>query len=220
MPTSAPSTVSHVVWDWNGTLLDDFELTARIATASLADLGHPGLTRQDIREHFRRPYTAFYSSLLGRPVSADELARIREAYEVGYHAHMYTASLRPDAESALDQVGDHATQSLLSLAPDRQLQALVDHHAIRHRFVLIEGSHTGSDGNKAGSLRAHLEAIGAEPARTVVIGDTVDDQEAAAACGTRVILVTGGNQSRPPLEATGALVVDTLTEATGLVEVM
>ena len=77
MPTSAPSTVSHVVWDWNGTLLGDFELTASIATGPLAELGHPGLTGQDIREHFRRPYTAFYSSLLGRPVSDDELLEIR-----------------------------------------------------------------------------------------------------------------------------------------------
>ncbi len=209
-----------MVWDWNGTLLDDFELTARTATGSLAELGHPGLTGQDIREHFRRPYTAFYSSLLGRPVSDEELARIREAYEVGYHAHMFTAPLRRDAESALDRVAGRATQSLLSLAPDRQLQALVDHHAIRHRFVLVEGSHTDSDHNKAGSLRAHLRAISAEPARAVVIGDTVDDQEAAVACGTRVILVTGGNQSRPPLEATGAVVVDTLTDAIALMEDM
>jgi len=52
-----------------------------------------------------------------------------------------------------------------------------------------------------------------EPASTVIIGDTVDDQEAAIACGARAVLVTGGSQSRTALEATGAPVVDTLLDA-------
>ena len=102
----------------------------------------------------------------------------------------------------------------LSMAPDAQLQALVDHHALRGRFLRVEGSPTASsDGNKAGRLGRHLGALDVAAARTVVIGDTVDDQEAAAECGARAVLVTMGSQSRAALEATGATVVDTLLEA-------
>ena len=114
-------------------------------------------------------------------------------------------------------VAAHASQSLLSMAHDRQLQALVDRHGIRGRFVLVEGSPgIDSDGSKRERLDRHLEAIGARRAVTVVIGDTVDDHEAATANGARSVLVTTGSTSRPLLEATGAPVVDTLAEAAAI----
>jgi len=62
-------------------------------------------------------------------------------------------------------------------------------------------------------MERHLRALGVDRAGTVVIGDTVDDHEAALANGARSVLVTTGSTARPLLEATGAPVVDTLGEA-------
>ena len=205
---------SHVVWDWNGTLLDDFDLTARIAEQTLAQLGSPGITGTHVREHFTRPFSTFYSRLLGRSVTDEELDFIRQRYEIEYSAEVLDVSLSPDAAAALDMVEAQATQSLLSMAPDVHLQALIDHHGIRTRFLRVEGSPTdSSDGNKAGRLRDHLASLGVDAQGTVLIGDTVDDGEAAAACDAGAVLVTTGSQARPPLEATGFPVVDTLLEA-------
>ncbi len=206
--------VAHVVWDWNGTLLDDFELTARVAGSTLAAMGVHGLTGDDVRTHFRRPFGDFYARLFGRPVSADEFAYIRRRYQLEYDAEVLALSLQPDALPALDHVAARASQSLLSMAHDDQLQELVDHHSIRHRFVRIEGSPTrDSDGNKARRLRDHLSAVGVDARRTAIIGDTVDDHDAAVALGARSVLVTTGTTSRSVLEATRAPVVDTLVEA-------
>ncbi len=206
---------AHVVWDWNGTLLDDFALTARIARRTLRTLGVPDVGADDIRRHFRRPYADFYARLFGRPITAVEYDFIRERYEVEYGTEVLGLSLQPDADAAMDLVAAHgASQSLLSMAHDEQLQALVDLHGIRGRFVRVEGSPTtDSDGNKAARLVSHLAAIGAESTAVVVIGDTVDDHEAASACGARSVLVTTGSTARASLEATGAPVVDTLAEA-------
>jgi phosphoglycolate phosphatase-like HAD superfamily hydrolase len=207
----------HVVWDWNGTLLDDFGLTARIGADSLAALGVPGLSVDDFRDAFERPFSGFYSRLLGRPISDEEYGYVRARYDTEYDAEVFSLSLRHDAITALDHVAGHATQSILSMAPDDQLQSLVDHHAIRHHFVAVEGSHAGSsDGNKVESLRRHLRALAVDPGRAVMIGDTVDDQEAAATCGAMAVLVTSGSQSRAALVATGAPVADSLQEAARL----
>jgi phosphoglycolate phosphatase-like HAD superfamily hydrolase len=214
--TSAPrSALSHVIWDWNGTLFDDFDLTAEIAARTMARMGVPGVTGDDIRDSFRRPFSDFYARLLGRPVSAEEFTFIRHHYESEYDAEVLTQSLQPDASAALDLLqANGASQSLLSMAHDDQLQRLVDHHDIRPRFVRIEGSPTtNSDGSKASRMEHHLEAMGADPASTVVIGDTVDDHEAALANGARSVLVTIGSTSRSQLEATGAPVVDSLLAA-------
>jgi phosphoglycolate phosphatase-like HAD superfamily hydrolase len=206
----------HVVWDWNGTLLDDFALTARIASVTLAELGVPGVTAQDVRSSFSRPFRTFYSRLLGRAVTEDEYAYIRRCYERDYDAEVFEMPLRTDAAHALDHLAPQATQSLLSMAPDAQLQALVDHHGLRHRFVRVDGSPTtNSDGNKASRLATHLAAMGIDGTQTVLIGDTVDDHEAAHACGAATVLVTCGSQSRTALEATGAPVAENLLQAAG-----
>jgi len=214
VPAGVTATGAHVVWDWNGTLFDDFWLTARIANTTLAELGVPDLSGTAVRDSFTRPFHTFYSRLLGRPVTDEEFAYIRRRYEAEYEAEVFDLSLQAGADRALDHVSWAATQSLLSMAPDAQLQALVDHHAIRPRFLRVEGSPTASsDGNKAGRLREHLGLLGVKAERAVIIGDTVDDHEAAAACGARAVLVTSGSQSRVALEDTGSPVVDTLLEA-------
>ena len=217
MPTGSTPRASHVVWDWNGTLLDDFWLTARIVAATLATMGITGITGEHVRDSFTRPFGEFYTRLLGHPVSAEEYTYIRRRYVAEYDAEVLDLSLQPDAEQALEHVGSVATQSLLSMAPDAQVQSLVDHHDIRGRFLRVEGSPTASsDGNKAGRLRQHLAVLGVEARQTTVIGDTVDDHEAAEACGARAILVTSGSQAREALEATGSPVVDSLLQAAAL----
>ena len=217
--TSAPRpALSHVIWDWNGTLFDDFDLTAVVAARTMERMGQPGVTAEHIRDSFRRPFSEFYARLLGRPVTAEEFTFIRRHYESGYDAEVLTQLLQPDASAALDLLeASGASQSLLSMAHDGQLQQLVDHHDIRSRFVRIEGSPTtDSDGNKAARMGRHLQAMGVDPTATVAIGDTVDDHEAAQANGARSVLVTTGSTSRSQLEATGAPVVDTLLAAATL----
>ncbi len=206
-----------MVWDWNGTLFDDFGLTARIAERTFASMGVPGVTADGIRAAFRRPFSEFYATVFGRPVSADEFAFIRKRYEADYRRELDGVSLQPDAHAAMDLVATQASQSLLSMAHDGQLQALVDRHGIRGRFVLVEGSPgLDSDGSKAARMERHLEVIGASRAGTVIIGDTVDDHEAATANGAGSVLVTTGSTSRSLLETTGAPVVDTLAEAAAI----
>ncbi|BCP56344.1 phosphatase [Kaistia sp. 32K] len=207
---------THAIWDWNGTLLDDFEITARITIDAMADLGVPGITPEQVRHEYRRPLKAYFSSLLGREADAAALAHLGGRYDILYGERMHAQPLATDAIDALNAIGQAATQSLLSMAPHAQIDALIDHHDLRGHFVLVQGFAGTGHPTKHESLLSHCAALDLPVEGCCLIGDTVDDFEAAAAAGMGAILVATGMQSRAKLEATGAPVTGTLREAASL----
>ena len=64
---------------------------------------------------------------------------------------------------------------------------------------------------------ASLKENGFDPARAVMIGDSVHDYEVAQALGVRCVLQSGGHQPPEKLRETGAPVVKGLREAAALI---
>ena len=62
-----------------------------------------------------------------------------------------------------------------------------------------------------------MQEEGIDPARAVMIGDSVHDFEVAQAMGTACVLQCSGHQNRQTLAATGAPVVEGLREAAQLI---
>ena len=62
-------------------------------------------------------------------------------------------------------------------------------------------------------MEDHIDALGLDPARTVVIGDTPDDATAARHAGAKVVLYDGGSHHLPVLQEVEAPVAHSLVEA-------
>jgi phosphoglycolate phosphatase-like HAD superfamily hydrolase len=75
---------------------------------------------------------------------------------------------------------------------------------------------TVGGGPKAPHLRAHLGALGPHRPDCVLIGDSVDDAEAADEVGAGCVLYTGGFTAETLLRDTGRPVARTLLEAVTL----
>ena len=58
--------MAHVVWDWNGTLLDDLEIVVEAVNSSLALFDAAPITADGYRDLYTRPVKLFYDRLLGR----------------------------------------------------------------------------------------------------------------------------------------------------------
>ncbi len=206
---------THIVWDWNGTLLHDIDAVIEATNASFTEIGLPTLTLERYRELYCVPVPRFYERLLGRLPTAQEWAVMDATFHRHYWALAGSCGLAEGAAELLTarQSAGH-TQSLCSLAPHERLLSIVATHGIVERFVRVDGSTGPSGTGKADQLARHLAAIdGADPRRTVVIGDAVDDATAASKVGAFAVLYTGGSHSRASLEAVGVPVVDTLAEA-------
>jgi phosphoglycolate phosphatase-like HAD superfamily hydrolase len=210
-------TGTHIVWDWNGTLLHDIDAVMEATNASFAELGFAPITLERYRELYVVPVPRFYERLMGRLPTEAEWLVMDETFHRHYWAAADTAGLAEGARELLrGWQADGLTQSLLSLAPHDKLVPLVRTHGIDRHFLRVDGRTGPSHTTKAGHLVRHMAAMesdGVTAGRTVLIGDAVDDALAAAHVGARAVLYTGGSHSRTSLESAGVPVVDTLADA-------
>jgi phosphoglycolate phosphatase-like HAD superfamily hydrolase len=207
--------VVHLVWDWNGTLLDDLTLVVAATNASLASAGGGPTTAEAHRREFCRPISLYYSRTLGRSVDDAEFAALDRVFHEAYASGLVSTPLAADALTVLDAWS--GTQSLLSMWFHRDLVPTVARYGLTRYFTGVDGLRAEvGGGSKAPHLLAHLLALGLSGPECVLIGDSVDDSVAAASVGAGCVLYTGGFTDPDRLRATGRPVADTLAEAVAI----
>jgi phosphoglycolate phosphatase-like HAD superfamily hydrolase len=204
-----------VVWDWNGTLLNDNHAVLAAVNEVCVGFGRPELSWGDWQAAYARPMQVSYEQILQRTLDDEEWARVDKLYHERYDALLHTCELAGGTLDVLRQcIESGRTQSLLSMWFHGRLTPTVEQYGLTSYFTRIDGlpGDVGG-GSKADSLIRHLEAQQLDPATVVLGGDVVDDGQAAQAAGTQCILVSTGAMTRSALEATGAPVTESITEA-------
>ncbi|MFI6261035.1 HAD family hydrolase [Micromonospora sp. NPDC051006] len=205
----------HLVWDWNGTLLNDLSLVVASTNAVFATVGGPTVTADEHRVRFRRPVAEYYAEVLGQAVDDEQFGKLDRIFHDAYRSGLTTCELAADARDAM--AAWPGEQSLLSMWFHEELVPTVHTYGLTGHFVRVDGLRGTVGGDrKAESLRLHLAELGVDGGSVVLIGDSIDDADAAAAVGGRAVLYTGGFTDPTRLRASGHPVADTLTEAVTL----
>jgi len=68
----AERSLLHLVWDWNGTVLNDFDVSFRSTNSSFRDAGLPEITTVTYRALLRSPIRSFYAAVLDREPTDEE----------------------------------------------------------------------------------------------------------------------------------------------------
>ena len=206
---------THLVWDWNGTLLDDLSLVVSSSNSAFAAIGGRSVDTDEHRRVFRRPVAEFYAEILERAVDAEEFGRLDRIFHDAYRLGLTTTSLAADAKDAIKSWP--GSQSLLSMWFHDELVPALDTYGLTGLFTRVDGLRTEVGGDlKAGHLARHLAELGVSGDRAVLIGDSLDDASAAASIGAACVLYTGGFTEPARLRASGAPVADTLVDAVAL----
>lgn len=202
--------VRHVIWDWNGTLLDDAALCVSVMTGVLTRRGLPPLTAERYAEAFRFPVREYYRDL-GFDFEREPFEVVGTEFIEGYAAREAGCGLRHGALETLQGLARHGkTQSVLSASQQGRLEQQARRLAVHPHFDALVGLDDHFAHGKVDVGRAWLQRSGVDPRTTVLIGDTDHDVEVAAALGVRCLLVPSGHQSPERLRASGARVLDTL----------
>ena len=202
----------HVIWDWNGTLADDLATVVDCVSASLAAIGEDPILADDYRSHYTRPVRLFYERLLQRSVTDSEWQKVETTFHVRYKEAAQRVPLATDAVAAIEAVAEGGnTQSILSMWWHEDLRTEVSRHGLQPFMLRVDGNTKDASETKERLLSIHLQSLGANSA--VLVGDAMDDAQAAAAIGIPCVLYDGGSHHRAELESAGVPVASSLLEA-------
>jgi phosphoglycolate phosphatase len=204
-----------ILWDWNGTLLDDADYAIGVRNRVFPHFGLPTIADRDAYyEQFTFPVKEYY---LRAGVTDELFDAVAHAWMAEYLLGCDGVPLFADALAALDaftQAG--CRQAVLSASKQDTLTMQLRTAGILDRFSDVLGlSHIFAT-EKTGIGLAYLQQTGVNPRRCVMLGDTTHDAEVAQALGCRCVLISRGHQSRATLLSVGVPVCGTLTEATEL----
>jgi len=192
--------IRHVIWDFNGTLLDDLSCCLDALGTLLEERGLPALTLDHYRERFGFPVRDFYVEL-GFDFEREDFDAVSRTFIDRYLDRIVGARAHDGAHDALRFVAQRSIpQSVLSAMEHTMLIDLLQRYELREPMHHVRGLTDLRASSKVELGRALLEEIDEAPDTVVVIGDTLHDHETATALGCRSVLVTQGHQTRARIE--------------------
>ena len=204
----------HVIWDWNGTLLNDRRLVLEIANEMLARRGLATMDEARYREIFDFPVVEYYRTA-GFDLDAEPFAELADEFIGLYNHRVSECALHVDVESVLTHLHHRGLgQSILSAGRETDLRRFVAHYRLEGYFDEVRGLSDHYAVSKSEVGRRLVETLAVAPDRVVMIGDTTHDYHVASEMGVDCILVADGHQSLPRLQRTGAPVFRSLAELT------
>ncbi len=202
----------HIIWDWNGTLLDDLDYSIGVMNSLLARRGLPLLDRARYHEVFDFPVRDYYGRL-GLDVSQDNFSVLGREWMTRYDAHRLDCMLQPNARRILAAVrAAGLTQSILSAYPHETLVEIVHHFGLATYFAQLSGLDNIYAHSKAELGRAQLVKLGLSPREILLVGDTVHDLDVAREIGVDCALVAAGHHPAAKLRRHHDCVIDTLAD--------
>ena len=211
--------VKHIVWDWNGTLLNDVDAVVAATNSAFRRLAFEveEVGRDQWRASYCRPIQAFYQRLLGWAPTSEQFVELDTVFHDEYRLLLPDCALAADALPTLTGwQRSGRTQSLLSMWRHHELVPYIDHSGLTTYFTRVDGLTGAAGGPKAEHLAKHLAALGLDPAEVGLVGDSHDDALAAQHVGAACVLYSGGFHDPASLTGLGWPVAHSLSEAVEL----
>ncbi len=204
---------THVLWDFNGTVLDDVEASIESANALLERHGLPRLASVEAyRSLFGFPVIDYYRRL-GFDFEECSYADLAVEWVAYYLKYSALSTLYPDVVAGLETVRKLGLSQLVLSATERgMLERQVMELGIHPYFdglLGLEDIHAYSKEEIALRWREQNP-----DARVLLIGDTDHDSDVARAINADCVLLSCGHQSAPRLAACHPIAVaQSITEA-------
>ncbi len=202
---------THMIWDFNGTIMDDVDIAVAAVNDMLRKRGMAETNRSDYLQMIESPIIEYYKKIFDLSVvSFDD---IQVEFLESYNRRLPEAGLLPGVRETLEYFracGLH--QCVISSFEQGRLRRMVHDLGLERYFDTVSGAdNTRAEGKVERGLQ-WLRESGADPQQVLVLGDLDHDYELASCLGADCILIAAGHQHRSALERCGCPVLDSAAQ--------
>jgi phosphoglycolate phosphatase len=202
----------YIIWDWNGTLLDDAWLCVDVMNGMLKERNLPLRTIDQYRKIFDFPVRNYYITL-GYDFNEEPFEKVGLEFVIKYNERQKETALHPEVKAVLEFFRQRGyPQYILSAREQNELEKEINDLGVRHFFDGIYGLDDHYAHGKTDVGKKLLEESGIDPKEAVFIGDTRHDAEVAGEIGVDCILIPNGHHTEERLRECKAFVISTLNE--------
>ncbi len=209
----------YIMWDWNGTILDDLTINFEIINILLKERGLKQMPSTDIyRNAFDFPIINFYLTL-GFNFEEESFSAVAREYSFMYDERFYETEIFPDAEGTLRRFKEKGIEQIIvSASQESLLQKQVCYHKIDHLFTDIIGTRDIYANSKVDFALQWMAQNDIKANEVLFVGDTPHDFEVAESIGCDCVLLGRGHCSTERLSSLGVSVLSSIEELEKLVE--
>ncbi len=198
---------SHILWDWNGTLLDDVDVCVESISHVLEEHGLNKINRDYYRQQFGFPVAEYYRKL-GFDFEKVEFSIVADKFISKYKELFAQCALHPGAKDFLSLLKEKGkVQCVLSAAHEPELIKQLKEHEVYEYFDHIYGIKDHYAAGKVARGKELIQLLGVGLDKVIMFGDTDHDKEVADALGIDLVLFGDGHQHADRLHSIGAKVV-------------
>ncbi len=204
--------LQHIIWDWNGTLLNDRWLCVESINRVLLKKQLPLITEEEYLELFCFPVEDYYKKL-GFDFNKEPFTVTGTEFIQNYNSRFKEPRLHDGVIELLKLFQKRGlTQSVLSAGKLDYVNDCISHHRLEKYFTSILGIDNHYAGGKTDIGKAWINEMHYDSHEVLMIGDTLHDLDVAREMGINCVLIAQGHTSRSRLEAAGAKVFKNLSE--------
>ena len=207
------SKYQHIIWDWNGTLIDDLEVNIQVINTLLKRRQLPLQTLDTYYKAYEFPVEQYYRNV-GFTFKDETFEEVAVEFVTEYNTRWRDCSLRTDTVEVLQAINRAGlSQWILSAAWQQVIEDGVDHFGIRQYFTKIIGLDDHTSQTKEHIGQYWIRQMQYDPKKILIIGDTVNDYDLAQAFGSDCVLITRGHNPQCALESCPAkAIIDSLSQ--------
>ena len=206
----------HIIWDWNGTLLDDAWLCVDVMNGMLSERGLPLKTVDEYMELFDFPVKDYYAKL-GYDFDREPFDEVGMEFINRYNKRQGETFLHPDAKLVLGNFASRGFgQSILSAREQNELITETTKLGVFSFFDHICGLEDHYAHGKKDIAIKLVHDLAMPREQLLFIGDTRHDAEVAGETGIDCILIPNGHHSLARLKKLGIPLIGSLKELKNL----
>lgn len=200
---------TDVVWDFNGTLMDDVGISILAVNDMLRKRNMPLTDKKEYYEKIEMPIIRYYEKMFDFRVTG--LSELTREFQDGYDRYLSSAKPADGAREVLGIIREAGiNQVIISSFPTEKIINICAKYEILSYFSEILGADDIKAESKVERGRAFKDSR--PGAKIVAVGDLLHDYEMAKAMDADCILYSGGHQSKADLLKSGARVADSMAE--------